>query len=67
MAQRALTESNPAAAINALLALVRAVGKDPLHHPRKNTDPIPGAEMKDPIMAALQRIAWDQLTEATAL
>ena len=57
----ALAEIRPVAAINALLALVRAVGKDPVHHPRKAIDPVPGAEMKAPLLAALERIDWEKL------
>jgi putative heme-binding domain-containing protein len=34
--ERALQETNPATAINVLLALARAVGKDPLTYPRKS-------------------------------
>jgi putative heme-binding domain-containing protein len=94
---RALKETNPAAAINALLALVRAVGKDPMTHPRKGLDPnvgaelkqpggakgiggkgkgggftapaqdlypIPGVEMKASILAALEKIDWDKLSNS---
>ena len=93
----ALKETNPAAAINALLALVRTVGKDPLTYPRKGLEsnpgadvkqpggakgkaggakgggftppaedvyPIPGVELKAPILAALERIDWDKLSNS---
>ncbi len=93
----ALKETNPAAAINALLALARAVGKDPLTYPRKGLDanldtdvkqpgvakakgggpkgggftapaqdvyPIPGVEFKAPILAALEKIDWDKLSNS---
>jgi len=60
----ALGETNPAAAINALLALVRAVGKDPATYPRKPTDIVPGVEMKAPILAALDRIDWQTLSDS---
>jgi putative heme-binding domain-containing protein len=46
---RALRETEPAAAINALLALSRAVGKDPLTHPRNETA-APGGDTKQPPM-----------------
>jgi putative heme-binding domain-containing protein len=61
--ERALKEANPMAAINALLALVRAVGQDPLSHPRKSTDPAPGVALKTPILEALDRLEWDRLTD----
>jgi hypothetical protein len=54
--ERALNETNPVAATQALLALVRAVGKDPITSRRKSGDPIPSVEMKAPILAALERI-----------
>jgi len=94
---RALKETQPAAAINALLALVRAVGQDPMTHPRRQPEasdaggvkqpgpakgkggfgkggfftgvaedayPIPGVEMKGHILAALERIDWEKLTNS---
>lgn len=60
----ALRETNPVAAINALLALVRIVGQDPVTHPRKPTDPIPGVEMKAALLAGLDRIDRENLSEA---
>jgi len=62
--ERALSESNPVASIQALLALVRAVGKDPITSRRKAGDPIPGEEMKGPILDALQRIDISKFDEA---
>jgi putative heme-binding domain-containing protein len=62
--ERALKETNPAASINALLALVRAVGRDPVTHPRKAGDPVPGAGVKGPVLEALGRLDWDRLTDA---
>jgi putative heme-binding domain-containing protein len=64
---RALNEQKPARALGALLALVRAVGQDPFHHHRKPNAPVPGAALKAPILAALERIEWDRLTEAQHL
>jgi putative heme-binding domain-containing protein len=60
----ALAETRPVAAINALLALVRAVGKDPVHHPRKANEPVPGVEMKAPLLAALEQIDWQKLNDS---
>jgi putative heme-binding domain-containing protein/uncharacterized protein (TIGR03067 family) len=65
--ERALKETDPARAINALLALVRATGEDPFHHPRKPADPVPGAALKGPILDALGRINWDKLTYSQKL
>src|SRR5207244_4486194 len=61
--ERALKETDPARAIAALLALVRATSQDPFHHPRKAGDPVPGAVLKGAILEALQRIDWSQLTD----
>jgi putative heme-binding domain-containing protein len=62
--ERALKETNPAAATNALLALVRAVGQDPVSHPRKPGDPVPGAALKAPILQALDRLDMLKLDES---
>ncbi len=59
---RALKEADPAKAIAALLALVRATGQDPFHHPRKSGDIIPGRDLQNPILDALDRIDWSKLT-----
>ncbi len=64
---RALKEIGPARALYALLALVRATGQDPFHHPRKPADPVPGAALKEPILEGLDRIDWQQLTDAQRL
>src|SRR5262249_27368012 len=61
--ERALAEERPTAAINALLALVRATGQDPFHHPRKPGDPVPGAALKGPTLEALGRIDWGRLDD----
>src|SRR5262249_1006571 len=60
-------ETDPVRSIQALLALVRAVGQDPFHHPRKPGDPIPGAALQGPILQALERIDWAKLTDAQRL
>jgi putative heme-binding domain-containing protein len=62
-----LKETDPARAINAMLALVRAVGQDPFHHPHKPGDPVPGAALQGPILASLDRIEWEKLTDPQRL
>jgi putative heme-binding domain-containing protein len=64
---RALKETDPARAINALLALVRATGQDPFHHPRKTGDPVPGRALQEPILESLERINFDKLSESQKL
>jgi putative heme-binding domain-containing protein len=58
---RALSEKDPAKALGALLALVRATGQDPFHHPRKPGDPVPGRDLQGPVLEALARIDFDKL------
>jgi putative heme-binding domain-containing protein len=65
--ERALKESDPTRALDALLALVRAVGQDPFHHPRKPGQAVPGSDLKTPVLNALDRIAWDKLSDAQRL
>ncbi|HEY7315715.1 MAG TPA: c-type cytochrome [Gemmataceae bacterium] len=65
--ERALKETDPARAINAMLALVRATGQDPFHHPRKPGDPVPGAALQAPILDALARLDWAKLTVSQRL
>jgi putative heme-binding domain-containing protein len=65
--ERALSETEPGKALAALLALVRAVGQDPFRHPRSPGQPIPGEALKGPILAALDRIAWERLTYSQRL
>jgi len=64
---RALAEKEPAKALGALLALARATGQDPFHHPRKPGDPVPGADLKGPILEALERLGWEKLSDAQRL
>src|SRR6266851_5338010 len=64
---RALREVDARKAIPALLALVRAVGQDPFHHPRKPGNPIPGVDLKIPILEALDRFDWEKLTYSLQL
>ena len=56
----ALSETDPARAIAALLALVRAAGKDPFHHPGRSVDLV----LKYRALGALGRVNWDGLTPA---
>jgi putative heme-binding domain-containing protein len=80
--ERALKETDPAKALGALLALVRATSQDPFHHPRKspnrnpsvnananpNANPnVPGQALKAPILGALDRLEWDKLTDGQRL
>jgi putative heme-binding domain-containing protein len=65
--QRALKETDPARSIQALLALVRATGQDPFHHPRKPGDPVPGAALKGSILESLARIDWEKLSASQRL
>jgi putative heme-binding domain-containing protein len=65
--ERALKETDPGTAIAALLAMVRATGQDPFHHPRKPGDPIPGADLQAPILTALGRFDFEKLTATQQL
>jgi putative heme-binding domain-containing protein len=64
--ERALAESSsPEAALNALLALTHVSAQDPAH--RRKGDPPPDPALRDKILAALDRIAWDTLDHARQL
>jgi putative heme-binding domain-containing protein len=52
--EKALAETNPLAALPALLALVRVSAKDPAH--RASTDPTPDPALRGKILDALDRI-----------
>ena len=56
---KALAERKPTAAINALLALVRASAADPFH--KKESDPPADPALRKQIVEALGRIEWDAL------
>ncbi len=56
----ALAETNPTAAIQALLAYARATAPCPLH--RKPADPPLDPTKLGPVLAALDRLGWEQLT-----
>lgn len=62
---RALTETRPTAAINALLALVRVSAPDPFH--RKPSDPPVDPKLRWQVVEALDRIAWDMLDDGQKL
>lgn len=62
--EKALTETDPGRSIAALLALTRAVGKDPFHHPRQPGEAIPGAALQEPIVDALGKLPWKDLSPA---
>ncbi len=59
---RALSEKDPQAAIQSLLALVRVSASDPFH--RKPTDPKPDPALKARILKALENIQWDDLSSS---
>jgi putative heme-binding domain-containing protein len=61
----ALTEKNPAAALGALLALVRVRGTDPFHR-TKATPPVDEA-LKAKVLETLDRLAWDKLNDGQRL
>lgn len=60
--ERALTEKDPAAAIQALLALTRVSASDPFH--RKPDAPSPDLKLRGQILEALTRIDWKVLSES---
>lgn len=60
-AERALQEKNPATQLEALLALARVTGIDPLH--RKPADPPSDAARQGQILAALNAIDWKALND----
>ena len=64
---KALAETDPGRALGALLALMRRVGQDPFHYPRTAGQPIPGAALQEPVIDALGRLDWNQLTATQRL
>ncbi|MEX2027859.1 MAG: c-type cytochrome, partial [Pirellulaceae bacterium] len=56
---KALAETKPTAAINALLALVRVSAADPFH--KKPSDPAADPALRKQIVESLSRIEWDAL------
>ena len=63
--QRALAEKQPQAALTALLGLVRVSASDPDH--RKPDSPVPDPQLRGELLKALERIAWNELTDAERL
>ncbi|KAB2669703.1 MAG: c-type cytochrome [Verrucomicrobia bacterium] len=63
--ERALAEKEPIASMHALLALARASSRDPFH--RKPTDAPVDPALRGRILASLDRIAWNRLTDAQRL
>jgi putative heme-binding domain-containing protein len=63
--EKALTESKPTAAINALLGLIRSVAIDP-HHRKKDTPKVDDT-LKDLIFVAIDRLDWAKLDDAQRL
>jgi putative heme-binding domain-containing protein len=61
---KALTETKPTAAINALLALVRVSAPDPAHKPGA---PKPDPELRHQIVKALDRLDWTKLSDEQRL
>ncbi len=60
--ERALAETNPQAALEALLALIRVSAADPFH--RASDTPAVDADLKKYIFQALERLEWKKLTES---
>ena len=58
-AEKALSEKNPGRQVEAMLALVRAAGIDPLH--RKPTDPPVDKVLQRRILTALASLDWKKL------
>ena len=63
--ERALAETNPQAALEAILALIHVSAPDPAH--RKATDPELSPTIKGRILAALDKLPWDRLSTTQRL
>lgn len=61
----ALTEKEPQAALESLMALVRSSSKDEFH--RKPDDAAPNAALRGKVLEALSKIDWNALDEAQKL
>lgn len=59
---RALAETHPATALNALLALLRVSARDEFH--RRPTDPAPDPALQARVLAALEHFDWSRLSTA---
>ena len=64
-AEKALAESNPLAALEALLALTRVSASDPAH--RASNAPAPDTRLVGPIFEALGKLDWEHLPYARKL
>ncbi|EDY20189.1 heme-binding protein [Chthoniobacter flavus Ellin428] len=64
-ADKALSETDPAKQLEALLALARCAGIDPQH--RKPTDPPVDTAMRDKLLTALQKFDWSTLNQEQRL
>ncbi len=62
---RALAETDPNGTINALIALVRASARDEAH--RQPSDPVPDPALQPAVLASLDRLKWDSLSEEQKL
>jgi putative heme-binding domain-containing protein len=62
---QALAETNPRMALAALAALARVSGKDEIH--RRPGDPAPDPGLRARMLAALDKIAWADLSSADRL
>ena len=63
--EKALAETNPQAAVEALLALTRVSAADPAH--RKPTDPAPDKALEGRILGSLGKLHWEELLYARKL
>src|SRR5262245_51532582 len=63
--ERALSEQDPQSALTALLGLVRVSASDPFHRP-KNAPPA-DERLKASLLASLDGIAWEKLSESQRL
>lgn len=59
---QALAEKNPTGAINALIALIRVSARDEFHR-KPTADPVPDPTLQPAILASLDRLKWDSLSE----
>ncbi len=63
--ERALTENDPATALNALLALLRVSARDEFH--RQPADAKPDAGLQSAVLESLAKFDWKQLPQARRL
>lgn len=63
--ERALAERDPQASLTALLALVRASGRDVFH--RNKVDPLPDPDLQVQVFEALSHLDWNVLSDTQRL